>query len=343
MIRALARASLLALTLPCLGCASVSDPASIAPSVHPLPTTTSAPSPPRPRSGAASSIAAPPPSTSADAPTPTAREALHPPTERERAAYGWLDGAAEIRSLSVAIPAPKGFVRVTEPEGSFGAWLRDLPLRAPGTPVRTYAGDVLREADDPRIAAVAELDVGHTDLQQCADSVIRMHAEWLWSRGERDAIGYHFLSGDFATWRRWAAGERPEASGNKVAWRTTAKPSESRATFRKYLDAVFNYASTISLAQHTTQVPRADLKPGDFFVLPGGPGHAVLVLDVALSPDGRRVALLGQGYMPAQDFQVLRPRSEEGGAWFSLDGDAVDTPFWEPFPWSALHRFAKAP
>ncbi|EPX62317.1 hypothetical protein D187_008504 [Cystobacter fuscus DSM 2262] len=35
------------------------------------------------------------------------------------------------------------------------------------------------------------------------------------------------------------------------------------------------------------------------FVLGGSPGHTVMVLDVARDAEGRRVALLGQGFTPA--------------------------------------------
>ena len=71
--------------------------------------------------------------------------------------------------------------------------------------------------------------------------------------------------------------------------------------------------------------------------MPGGPGHVVLVLDVAGGPGGSRRALVGQGYMPAQDFQVLSPG--DGQPWFSLDGEALDTPFWTPFGWDTLRRY----
>jgi hypothetical protein len=74
---------------------------------------------------------------------------------------------------------------------------------------------------------------------------------------------------------------------------------------------------------------------GDFFVVGGHPGHAVLVLDVAEDDRGHSWALIGQGFMPAQDFQVL---AHDGDPWFSLDGDTVQTPFWPAFSWSALRR-----
>lgn len=274
---------------------------------------------------------------------PTRALACEPaaPSAEELARYTWLDAATPIRPLRPAIVAPDGFMRVIHDPGSFGAWLRGLPLRPAGTPVRAYDGDVLHEGDDGRIAAVAEIDCGKADLQQCADSAIRMHAEWLWSKGATDAIGYHFLSGDLATWKRYAAGERPQVKGNKVSWASTAKASASRATFRAYLDMVFNYASTLSLEKESAKVAREDLRAGDFFIQPGGPGHCVLVLDVAVNNGGERAALLGQGFMPAQDFQVLASGEPSLSPWFTLDAANVDTPFWQPFEWSALRRFQR--
>lgn len=263
---------------------------------------------------------------------------LRAPTREELARYAWLSADAKVRPLESAFAPPKGYTRVAVEPGSFSAWLRGLPLRAQGTPVRHFRGGEVLAGDDVRLAAVAELDVGTANLQQCADSVIRLHAEWLWSGNQRERIAYRFTSGDLASWPRYAAGERAKVAGSKVAWVRSAKADSSRATFRTYLDLVFNYAGTMSLAPLKTRPSREDVRPGDFFVLGGSPGHAVVVLDVAANPEGRRVALLGQGFMPAQDFHVLSPGGDDA-PWFALDGDAVTTPFWKPFPWSSLRRF----
>lgn len=246
-----------------------------------------------------------------------------------------------MRELDASAAPPAGFTRVEVAPDSFGAFLRTMPLRARGAPVRAHDGRVLLTSDDARVFAVSVLDVGTRDLQQCADSVIRWHAEWLWSRGEGERAAYHFVSGDLASFAAYAAGERPVLEGAKVRWERRAGAAHDRKAFRSYLDLVFTYASTVSLARETRVVPRSEAAPGDFFVLPGGPGHAVLVLDVAEDTRGRRVALLGQGYMPAQDFHVLASGEAGLGPWFSLDGEAVDTPFWSaPFPWTSLRRFA---
>jgi Domain of unknown function (4846) len=259
------------------------------------------------------------------------------PTPAELARYAWLSKDARIRPLETALPPPKGFTRVPMEPGSFGAWLRGLPLRPAGTPVRDFQGGQVLAGNDARLAAVAELDVGSANLQQCADSIIRLHAEWLWAQGQKERIAYRFTSGDLASWSRYAAGERAQISGSKVKWVRSGTADSSRASFRSYLELVFTYAGTLSLQSEKQRPSREDVRPGDFFVLGGSPGHAVLVLDVAVDASGQRLALLGQGFIPAQDFQVLSPGA--GGPWFSLAGDTVATPFWKPFPWSALRRF----
>jgi len=327
------------LALVALALASCTPPTTTAPTQGEPDAPHSAASEPSGPSAASKPLSTTTPPSAAPAPTAAKappRDVMHVPSPEERAKYGWLATEVAIRPLRHVMPPPTGFRRIELEPGSFGAWLRELPLRAEGTPVNTYDGRLLRSASHPRVAAVAELDVGKRDLQQCADSVIRLHAEWMWSQGRASEIGYHFLSGDYATWSRHAAGDRPAVDGARVVWSRSAKPSAGHDAFRRYLDLVFNYASTISLAQRRKKVERTEAAPGDFFILPGGPGHAVLILDVAVSNDGRRVALLGQGFMPAQDFHVLRASAKS--AWFSLDEDTVDTPFWVPFPWTALRR-----
>jgi hypothetical protein len=257
--------------------------------------------------------------------------------------YPWLSDptlavAAPADSIEARFAPPQGFERVEVAAGSFAAWLRRLPLAPPGTSVLSFRGDVILPSDHENLAAVVAIDIGDQDLQQCADSVIRLHAEWLWSQGRRD-MSYRAAAGTDMPWERWARGDRVVARGKSFGWKASGKPVEGHAAFRRYLDAVFAWANTGSLARDTQVVAVAALAPGDFVVQPGSPGHAVLVLDLAQAPDGRRAVLLGQGFMPAQSFQVLRPSRQ--GAWFVIEpgSEALATPFWAPFPWKALRRF----
>ncbi len=280
-------------------------------------------------------VEAPAPGSAAPAPKPVAqpapaKPAAPPPT------YAWLEGKTPGSTLLERFPAPVGAQRVEVAPGSFGHFLRTLPLLPAGTPVRSFAGGVIHAGDHAHVAAVADLDVGTHDLQQCADSVIRLHAEWRWSRGKTDA---HYKTGGglVLAFDRYLAGERlrVEAGDAKLVL-TAAKKPASHALYRAWLDDVFGWANTGSLAKEAAPVVVADLAPGDFFVMPGAPfGHAVLVLDV-VEAKGQKKALLGQGFMPAQSFHVLA----DGGPWFTIDvgAGAMKTPFWKPFPFSSLRR-----
>jgi hypothetical protein len=248
--------------------------------------------------------------------------------------YAWATDAAAKGTLAARIPTERGFERVAIDPDSFAAFLRTLPLEAAGTPVRSFRGDTILAADDPRLAAVVAIDVGSQDLQQCADSVIRMHAEWRWSIGKRD-VSYRSLSGFTMSFDRWQRGDRFVLAGKDLAWTTGARPDASHAAYRSFLDGVFTWANTTALARDAQKVARSDLRAGDFFVLGGSPGHAILVLDVAKDASGHTRALFGQGYMPAQSFHVVKVA---GSPWVSLDDDAVTTPFWAPFPWDSLRR-----
>jgi hypothetical protein len=284
----------------------------------------------------------------------------HTPTRRERApvdaipahtsAYPWHDDASieplnAIDSLQARFAPPPGHERVTLAKHSFGAWLRTLPLAASDQPVRANDGRVIVEAGDRYLAAVSTLDVGKHDLQQCADAIMRLHAEWLWSRGRAHDASYPTGATPIG-WTRYLRGEIPHPKGRSFRWDERGKQPNTHASYRRYLDVVFSWANTGSLALRSGKPSRADVRPGDFFVLPGSPGHAVLLLDIAHDGQGRRVALIGQSFMPAQSFQVLRPNADQ--SWFELEDGGVDTPYWRRFPWTSLRRLdatdlAKAP
>lgn len=247
------------------------------------------------------------------------------PAAAAKPVYAWGPRASAQDRLDVRFASPpRGFARVAVDEGSFAAMLRGLPLQPDGAPVVDYRGGLLYEqGTHPNIAAVADLDVGTRDLQHCADAVIRLHAEWRYGRGDR-ALAYRALSG---------------ATLSYVEWRASKRRADDHPAFRAWLDDVFAWANTASLERDAAKVPLAAVRGGDFFVISGAPfGHAVLVLDVAKADDGRVALLLGQSYMPAQSFHVLRPSKDS--AWFVVEKDAasVATPFWKPFPASALRR-----
>jgi hypothetical protein len=234
--------------------------------------------------------------------------------------------------------APAGAIRVKVEAGSFAYTLRHLALKPVGTPVLLYSGRP--KASQEVHAAVVDISTGTKDLQQCADAVMRLRAEHLYANGQQDAIAFNFTNGFRASWQRWRAGERIRVNGNICTWVQGGQPDVSHAQLLKYLELVFTYAGTLSLAKELEPAADKPLMAGDVFIQGGSPGHAVLVLDVARHPDGRVFFLLGQSYMPAQDFHVLRNTSDAlNGAWFEYrKGSVLRTPEWT-FAWSDRKRW----
>lgn len=254
--------------------------------------------------------------------------------------YPFAADSEPLVRLDDAFAPPEGFQRVARPSDGFATWLRGLPLLRDRQTVRAYDG---RRLASPS-AGVVSMDVGDRDLQQCADSAIRLHAEYLWARNRSDQLAYHFTSGDEVRYSDWVDGERVRAVGSKVTRRSGARRADTHTSMRRWLDLVYRYAGTRSLRRDSERVDADDVRGGDFFVAPGSPGHAVVVLDVAIHPDGRRAVLLGQGFMPAQEFHVLRDPGSHTleDVWFVLPDSAdgsVETPSWRPFALRDLRRF----
>lgn len=235
------------------------------------------------------------------------------------------------------VPAPEGYERVAVADGSFGAWLRELPVRKGRPPVHLYDGRP--KANQTVHYAVLDVDVGDKDLQQCADAVIRLRAEYLFAGPCRDSIRFNFTSGDAAIWTEWRDGLRPVVNGNRVNWVQRGDADGGYPNFRSYLDTVFMYAGSASLEKELMPVEDPS-KPeiGDVFIQGGFPGHAVLVIDVARNDAGERVFLLAQSYMPAQDIHILQS-FEDISPWYRARPEGVlSTPEWD-FHYHDLRRF----
>ncbi|WP_235549632.1 DUF4846 domain-containing protein [Paenibacillus sp. Soil766] len=245
---------------------------------------------------------------------------------------------AEGTNVMDRIAVPKGYERVPVEEGSYGDYLRNLPLKPHGSKVHLFNGELkAKEVYE----AVLNVDVGERDLQQCADAVMRLRAEYLYGSGKLDKIHFNFTNGfkaDYATWRK---GNRIEVSGNKVSWSKRGAASDSYEVFRSYLNMVFAYAGTLSLSKEMRQVPLSEMQAGDVFLEGGTPGHAIIVLDMAQNPKtGEKLFLLAQGYTPAQDIHVLKNQdNREGNPWYSTAFEGkLNSPEWT-FTKEQLYRF----
>ena len=253
-------------------------------------------------------------------------------------AYSWLSSYENGNALKNRIAPPDGFTRTKCAAGSYCDWVRNVPLKPEGSPVRYYDGNIKHHASHH---SVLDLDTGEKNLQHCADAVIRLKAEYHYSRKEFSKIKFDFTSGDTVSFDDWRRGRKPIVRGNKVSF-TKPKNStnNSYSNFKDYLTIIFSYAGTISLSNEMKSVNIRNIRIGDAFVVGGSPGHAVLVIDMAENAAGEKMFLLAQSYMPAQDMHILKNFNHPGdGPWYSANFDGkLYTPEWH-FEKTDLKRF----
>ncbi|MCP4580194.1 MAG: DUF4846 domain-containing protein [candidate division Zixibacteria bacterium] len=259
------------------------------------------------------------------------------PATAQSPTYTWLNHHDSTQSIANRIPPPDDHKCVPVIPGSFGHWLRHLPLKEGNPPI--YYHDGGKKFNQMANYAVIDIDVGERNLQQCADAVIRLRAEYLYSKAMYDSIAFNFTSGDRFKYRAWLDGKTPIIEGNNVSWDQQAARANDRANFREYLDIIFMYAGSYSLSKELAKVSDiADIQIGDVFIEGGFPGHAIIVVDLVEHIEtGEKRYLLAQSYMPAQSIHIIKmPLSNP---WFDLGiGDKLWTLEWV-FEKDELMRF----
>lgn len=239
-------------------------------------------------------------------------ENSHKVEENEEETYEFI--VEEGKNLQHRIRVPKGYERVSAVDGSFQEFLRNYSLKEDGSPVYLYSGN--RKGNQDAHIAVFELPIGNEDLQQCADSVMRMYAEYFFATEQYDKICFHFTNGFEATYTKWREGYRIAIDGNQVSWVKKTGYDESYETFTKYLRIVFAYAGTLSMESESEKIDLSELHAGDVFLQGGSPGHVVMIVDVCENQNGEKAFLLAQGYMPAQEFHLLKNPKHEEDPWY---------------------------
>ncbi|MDX2048611.1 MAG: DUF4846 domain-containing protein [Chitinophagaceae bacterium] len=215
-----------------------------------------------------------------------------------------------------SIPLPKGYKRINNPRNSFATWLRQIAIKK-DKQVHLYNGSLKRNQSAQ--FAVLQVPVGNKDLQQCADAVMRLRAEYLYSLGLFRDISF--------------------TDNNGKSY--NCPPNTSKEEFEHYLEKVFTWCGTASLEKQLKPVADfSNIQPGDVLIKGGFPGHAVIVVDVAVNNKGKKIYLLAQSYMPAQEIHILKnPMNDTLSPWYEVNEDeTIYTPEWV-FKKNQLRRF----
>ncbi len=227
-----------------------------------------------------------------------------------------------------SIPLPPGYSRSPAGAGTFGEWLKKLPLKKDRT---VFLFDGSKKGNQTAQFAVLDISVGREDLQQCADAIMRLRAEYLYQSGKAGDICFCTNQGIWLNFREWAAGKRYSlADGRLRPYSTADGTCPGRPCFDRYLRTVFSYCGTLSLEKQLFPISStAGMQIGDVLVKGGAPGHAMLVIDMATGPGGRKIYLLAQSYMPAQDIHVvINPQNPRLSPWYEADEALIITPEW---------------
>jgi hypothetical protein len=214
-----------------------------------------------------------------------------------------IDAANPFKKI-LDIPLPEGYIREPKAINSFGEWLENIKLKKDRT---VYKFDGTRKYNQSAQFAVLNISVGPKDLQQCADAVMRLRAEYLYSLQKFDEIIF---------------------SDNENHAYKFIQPY-NRINFVNYLDRVFGMCASASLAKQLKKhIEMKNIEPGDVLIRGGFPGHAVIVMDVAINNEGNKIYLLAQSYMPAQDIHVLKNFVDKDiSPWYKVnDKLMIETP-----------------
>lgn len=244
--------------------------------------------------------------------------------------YSWMSNYQINNALVNRVKVPEGYKRISVGSGSFADWLRYLPLKEGKPSVKLYNGKL--KGNQNVHEAIVDIDVGTTDIQQCADAVMRMRAEYLYSIKDYKNLHFNFTSGHSVGFEKWSQGYRTKIKGNSVTWVKSAEKNDSYKTFRSYCNTIFNYAGTSSLSKELKKVDNVkNIQIGDVFIVGGFPGHAVLVVDICEHISTKeKLFLIQQSYMPAQEIHVLKNyNNNQLSPWYSINfGEILETPEW---------------
>ena len=233
------------------------------------------------------------------------------------------------KTIQSRFNTPEGYERVVVDDDHFGAFIRELPLKASHENVLYYDGS--EKENYGYYVGVFKYDIGHRDRHQCADAVMTLRAMHLRSINEYSKIKFTPVK------------YGPKVSLIQYVSQYSTDGVVTDKLFMSYLNKVWSRCNTWSMDKYDTDpVDFESMQVGDVLVVGGFPGHSVVVVDMAESDDDK-VFMLAQSFMPAQETHILsNPYNEILTPWYSvkecMNRQAVRTPDWT-FELSQLKRF----
>ncbi len=234
---------------------------------------------------------------------------------------------------------PAGYTRASVEPNSFAAWIQNLPLKEPGSPVLDFRGREFKKSGDSTIAAVVNFNISGKRLEQCMDILLRFYSNYLIEMGKRDSVQFPLPDGLTLSWWQWSEGWRPYFKRLNFQLIQSQTADNSKRNFERYLNEIFSYSGSQTFYHHYPDIALSDLRIGDFIVRKNRKGHALLICDLVENAQGQKMVLVGQGDTPACQFYILNGKN--GSPWFPLDltSDYLPLPIKKKMYWRGLRRF----
>lgn len=221
------------------------------------------------------------------------------------------------KTLVKRILTPDGYKRIKAKKGSFSEFLRNYKLKPDGSPVLLYNGN--EKGNQSAHIAVFKLPIENEDLQQCADSIMRVYGEYYYKNQAYNKITFPLGTGFVADFNKWRRGYAISINGNSISWVASPRNNSSYESFKRFMRIVFAYSGTLNMDYSSKKIKLSEARAGDIFIRGGSPGHVVMIVDICKNAEGTKAYLLAQGYMPAQEFQVLKNPLHEENPWYYED------------------------
>lgn len=217
---------------------------------------------------------------------------------------------------------PAGYKRVQVSNDSFGKYLRDFKLREYTTKPLAYdtAAKTLANNDSAPAVSVLDMDlINKSNLQEAANSVIRLYAEFLYKQGRFDDIAFNLLTTpafrlDFRT---WSEGGRLIEEGNSITWckehgehckHRDVDTGTEYGVFKYYMQNVMLHSNISSLPSNMKSVSMNEVTVGDIIVYADSKIPDIIV-DMAENADGSKLLLIARGGNPASEIFIVRNES----------------------------------
>ena len=229
-------------------------------------------------------------------------------------------------TISQRFNPPAGYERVQTENGSFAEYLQNFTLRdytVKPLVFDTETKTLVNDENAPAVSVLAMDLINKGNLQQSSDSMVRLYAEYLYSKGRYTDITFNLLTTPIfkCHFDTWSKGGRLDLSkineGNQISWcldhnencgHKDVELGTSAGTFRYYLQNVMTYSDTASLITDMNQLSASqDAAIGDIIVYADRQAAPAIIVDLAVNPsDGSKVYVMARGSSPACEIYIVR-------------------------------------